>query len=411
MKIFISYRRAEDNKSYLVGQVHERLATEFGAENVFRDIYDISGGQEWRSVLEQAVNECKVMLVMIGPDWASLSGSDGQKRLFNPNDVTRWEVETGLKRSREKQATVIPVLVLEAMMPKRSELPETLQDLLEKNYVRLRNYPDFNHDFETLIRDIRASQGFSSGDIPIEHYEPETIYLSAGSFWMGSDAGDGIPAYETPQHEVSLPNFRLGKFPVTNIQYEYFISERKLEVPRQLGWEGQLVPKGREQYPVTGVTWYEALAYCEWLSQQTRRSYTLPNEAQWEKACRAGERCLYPWGNVFVSGQCNQGGQSLVPVDHFPPQNEFGFYDMVGNIRQWTCTIWEQGDTSQPSPYPWKDDGRNNLNANSETPRVLRGSSMKDPLLLHRCTARRGDLPESRGYIGARYGFRVLMKV
>jgi formylglycine-generating enzyme required for sulfatase activity len=410
MKIFISYRRAEDNKSYLVGHIHERLAAVFGAENVFRDIYDISGGQEWRSVLEKAVNECKVMLVVIGPDWASLSGSDGQKRLFDPNDVTRWEVESGLKRSREKQATVIPVLVLEAVTPKRSELPGTLQDLLEKNYVRLRNYPDFNYDFETLIRDLRASQGFSSGDIPIEHYEPETIYVSAGSFWMGSESGEGIPAYETPQHEVTLPSFRIGKYPVTNIQYEYFISEKKVEVPRQLGWEGQRAPKGREQYPVTGVTWYEALAYCQWLSQQTKRPYTLPNEAQWEKACRAGEHCLYPWGNDFVPGRCNQGGESLAPVDHFPPQNEFGFYDLVGNIRQWTCTTWEQGDAPQPSPYPWKEDGRNDLNANSETPRVLRGCSMKDPSLLHRCSARKGDLPERRGYTGARYGFRVLMR-
>lgn len=411
MKIFISYRRAEDNKSYLVGHIHERLAAEFGAEDVFRDTYDISGGQEWRSVLERAADECKVMLVVIGPDWSSLSNSDGRMRLFDPNDVTRWEVETGLKRSREKQGTVIPVLVLEAEQPKKSELPETLWDLLEKNYVRLRNYPDFNHDFEILVRDIRASQGFSSGDIPLEHYEPETIYLSAGSFWMGSEIREGIPAYETPQHEVTLPSFRIGKYPVTNIQYEYFISETKVEVPRQLGWDGQRVLKGREQYPVAGVTWYEALAYCEWLSQKTNRPYTLPNEAQWEKASRDGEPCLYPWGNVFDPGRCNQGRESLAPVNHFPPQNGFGFYDMVGNIRQWTCTIWEQGDAAQDSPYPWKEDGRNNLNANSETPRVLRGSGMKDPPLLHRCSARRGDLPESRGYVGARYGFRVLMKV
>ena len=179
MKIFISYRRAEDNKSYLVGNIHERLVAEFGAENVFRDTYDISGGQEWKSVLERAANECKIMLVVIGPDWVSLSDPDGRKRLFDPNDVTRWEVETGLKRSREKQATVIPVLVLEAGTPKKSELPETLWDLLEKNCVRLRNYPDFNRDFEILVRDIRASQSFAGGDMQLRHYEREAFQLSA----------------------------------------------------------------------------------------------------------------------------------------------------------------------------------------------------------------------------------------
>lgn len=411
MKIFISYRRDEDNKSYLVGNIHERLAAAFGSQSVFRDTNDISGGEAWRSVLEGALNECTAMLVIIGPDWARLSLPDGQKRLFDPNDVTRWEVETGLKRSREKKAAIIPVLVMDAKIPAKTELPESLHELLDKNVVRLRNYPDFNHDFEILVRDIRRSHGFASVDIPIQYYEPETIYLSEGPFWMGSEPGEGIPAYETPQHEVTLPSFRIGKYLVTNIQYEYFISETKVEVPRQLGWEGQRVPKGNEQYPVAGVTWYEALAYCEWLSQETKRSYSLPSEAQWEKSCRGSALCFYPWGDEFDPARCNHGRPAISSVDQYPAQNDFGCFDLVGSLRQWTCTIWEQGDSLQASPYPWREDKRNDLNANSETPRVLRGSGMKDSPLLHRCSARRGDLPESRGYINARYGFRVLMKV
>ena len=152
MKIFISYRRAEDNKSYIVGTIHERLEKVFGKEDVFRDTYDISGGADWRAVLEREINSCKVMLVIIGPDWANLTSANGEKRLFDPNDVTRWEVETGLRRSREENITLIPVLVTGAAIPRREELPEGLHPLLEKHVIHLRNFPDFVDRHTLIIR-------------------------------------------------------------------------------------------------------------------------------------------------------------------------------------------------------------------------------------------------------------------
>jgi formylglycine-generating enzyme required for sulfatase activity len=411
MRIFISYRRAEDDRTYLVGQIHERLASVFGGENVFRDISAIHGGDDWRAILGREIHSCKVMLVVIGPDWATLADAAGHRRLLDPDDVTRWEVETGLLRSRAGQAVVIPLLVLEAQIPRQGDLPESLWPLLEKNGVRLRNYPDFQRDFETLVQDIRLSLGYASDDITVEPYEPETICIAGGPFWMGCRPVENIPHYETPLHEASLPDFRIGMYPVTNKQYEVFVAEARIEVPRQLGWEGQRVPGGREKYPVTGVTWYDALAYCQWLSRKTGRSYSLPSEAQWEKACRGGNACLYPWGDEFDPSRCNQGRGGVASVDSCPAQNDFGLFDLVGNLRQWTCTLWEQGDSPQPSPYPWREDGRNDLNAGSETPRVLRGGAVQDPPLQQRCSVRRGDYPESRGFVGARYGFRVVMKI
>jgi formylglycine-generating enzyme required for sulfatase activity len=351
------------------------------------------------------------MLVVIGPDWANLSHSDGTKRLFDPKDVTRWEVETGLRRSREGTVTVIPVLVLDAPIPSSHDLPDTLQPLLEKNVVRLRNFPDFNTDVGRLVHDIRKSQGFMVDDIPVAYFEPRTLSIAEGTFSMGSPSGAGISLYESPQHQVTLPSYRIGQFPVTNAQFEEYILEMKREVPRQMGWDGQNVPKGLEKHPVTGVTWYEAIAYCGWLSQKTGRSYLLPSEAQWEKACRAGGLCTFPWGDEFEPDRCNHGGLQVTPVDQYPAQNGFGCYDLVGNVLQWTCTIWEQEGSPGTTPYPWQEDGRNDLNANSETPRVIRGSSMKDDLLLNRCSARRGDFPNRRGFVGARYGFRLVMKV
>src|SRR6187397_2862909 len=129
MKIFISYRRVEDNRSNIVYIIHDKLSAVFGKENIFRDTRNIIPGTEWEGRLEQEVNSCKVMLLVIGPDWTTLPDDKGNKRLFKAEDVTRWEVETGLNRRREEGISVIPVLVGGAKPPAREDLPETLHDL------------------------------------------------------------------------------------------------------------------------------------------------------------------------------------------------------------------------------------------------------------------------------------------
>jgi serine/threonine-protein kinase len=266
---------------------------------------------------------------------------------------------------------------------------------------------------ERLIRDMRRSRGFAEEDISIQYFEPKTVFIADGPFLMGSAVGQGITAHETPQHEILLPAFRIGKFPVTNAQYEEFVQQTGKLVTPSMGWEGQRVPKGLENHPVSGVTWYEALAYCEWLSQKTGRSYMIPNEAQWEKACRGGETTLYPWGNEFHPQRSNQGSSSLAPVDAYPPQNEYGLFDLVGNVRQWTCSLWGEKRIApdRSFAYPWRDDRRNDLLASRQVRRVVRGSSMKEESSLLRCSARSGQAPDDPGLPGMRHGFRVAMKV
>jgi formylglycine-generating enzyme required for sulfatase activity len=347
------------------------------------------------------------MLVVIGPQWVNITDTKGNKRLNDPNDYTRIEVETGLSN---KAILVIPVLVMDAMMPLAQNIPESLSDLLFRNAISVRNDPDFDHDMQRLIKGINQARG---GLVPllVQYFEPETAYIPAGPFLMGSEVGIGIPSYETPQHEVKLPAYRIGKYPVTNNQYEEFVRDTHRAVPPEMGWEGLKVPKGLDKLPVTGVTWYEALAYCEWLSEKTGRSYTLPNEAQWEKACRGGKKSTYPWGDEFDSERCHNGRSTLAPVDAYPPQNDFGCFDFVGNVHQWTCTLWgEKRITPDPNfSYPWKDDRRNDLNANRQMRRVVRGSSMKDEINQLRCSVRSGQAPDNIGLPGFRHGFRVVL--
>jgi hypothetical protein len=116
MKIFISYRRADS--TYLIGRIRDRLMTAFGDQSVFRDLDDIPAGVDFRTALERETNGCKVMLVIIGPQWAGITDNKGNKRLFNPGDYTRIEVETGLERLKENGTMVIPVLVMNALIRK-----------------------------------------------------------------------------------------------------------------------------------------------------------------------------------------------------------------------------------------------------------------------------------------------------
>jgi len=382
----------------------------FGDQSVFRDLDDIPAGVDFRTVLERETNGCNVMLVIIGPQWTGIMDGKGNKRLFDPGDYTRIEVEAGIKRLEKQKAMVIPVLVMNASMPSAADLPESLSQLTYQNAISIRNDPDFNNDMERLIRDMKRAEDIEE-DIAIQYFEAETIHIPEGNFWMGSSEETGITAFETPRHEVKLPSYRIGKYPVTNAQYEEFIHETGRLVTPSMGWDGQKVPNGFEKHPVSGVTWYESLAYCQWLSKKTGRNYSLPNEAQWEKSCRGGRSFIYPWGDESDPKRSNQGCSTLAPVDAYPPQNELGCFDMVGNIRQWTCTLWGEKRIAPDLQfaYPWKNDRRNDLSANGQIRRVVRGSSFKDSATMLRCSARSGQVPNDVGFPEARHGFRVVL--
>ena len=149
MKIFISYRRADSK--YVVDRIRDRLKGAFDEDAIFRDIESIPLGQNFSDVLNQSTSTCDVMLVVIGPQWAGITDSQGNKRLADPGDYTRLEVETGLAN---KKILVIPVLVMGAQMPAADDIPESLRALLFRNAISVRNDPDFTPDMERLIEGI-----------------------------------------------------------------------------------------------------------------------------------------------------------------------------------------------------------------------------------------------------------------
>ena len=257
---------------------------------------------------------------------------------------------------------------------------------------------------------IEMPTGDARPVIERQPWEPETILIEGGTFLMGSDHGEGIPEHETPQREVFLPDYRIGRYPVMNCEYEVFLREAKRSANPEMRWDGNSPFRGEERHPVTGVTWCDAMAYCQWLRDKTGRHYTLPCEAYWEKAARGVDGRLYPWGD-WEADRCNQGQWESAPVDKYPPQSTFGCFDMVGNAPEWTSTLWGQSPL-EPDPryrYPWQGDGRDDLRANSQIRRVVRGGAAADPPDKLRCASRTSALPLQPGPFGKRHGFRVMI--
>ncbi len=249
-------------------------------------------------------------------------------------------------------------------------------------------------------------------NLPRQLFEPETVYVPSGAFWMGTDDPDS-PSFTRPRHKVSLPAFRVGKFPLTNRQYAEFVRQTKRIVPPEMGWAGQNPPAGQEDFPVQGATWYDAMDYCKWLSEKTGRTYRLPTEAEWEKAARGEDGRRYPWGDAWDPARCSSGVSDSQAVDAHPAQSVYGCYDLVGNIREWTLSLWGP-DRLQPvasSLYPWAEDARNDITASKLIRRVIRGAGQGDTPESLTCYARNAYIPDKAGPPGKRHGFRVVMEV
>ncbi|MGB5685211.1 MAG: SUMF1/EgtB/PvdO family nonheme iron enzyme, partial [Candidatus Electrothrix sp.] len=154
---------------------------------------------------------------------------------------------------------------------------------------------------------------------------PEMIMLPGGHFQMGDES-------EGPIHEVKLDSFAIGRYPVMFADYDAFCDATGREKPDDRGW-------GRGSRPVINVTWQDAVDYCEWLSQETGRTYRLPTEAEWEYVCRAGSEAAYCFGDdekllgEYAWYEKNSEGKTH-PVGE-KEANAWGLHDMHGNVWEW----------------------------------------------------------------------------
>jgi DNA/RNA endonuclease G (NUC1) len=145
-KIFISYRRLDSGD--VTGRIYDHLCQKFRSDDVFKDVDSIPLGTDFRSVITNTVQSCDVAVVIIGKDWLTATNSKGMRRLDDPDDFVRLEIEGALKR----KIPLIPVLVRGAELPSAEDLPQSLRDLVFRNAIKVRPDPDFKNDVGRLVR-------------------------------------------------------------------------------------------------------------------------------------------------------------------------------------------------------------------------------------------------------------------
>ncbi|MBV1878479.1 MAG: formylglycine-generating enzyme family protein [Pseudomonadales bacterium] len=198
---------------------------------------------------------------------------------------------------------------------------------------------------------IKPSNTFSDS-LLVGGQGPRMVNIPVGSFMMGSPVGEeGRREDESPQHKVTLSRkFALGMMEVTFAEYDLFARSTRRPLPDDEGW-------GRAQRPVINVSWHDATAYVEWLSEQTGASYRLPTEAEWEYAARAGSSSRYNWGDSPSGKHANGSEYFGWPADGFSNQtapvgsfiaNNFGLFDMHGNVREWVPDCWHNSYKGAP---------------------------------------------------------------
>lgn len=148
--IFVSYRRTDS--ADVTGRIYDRLTEHFGRERIFKDVDSIPLGVNFKQHLENAVMECRLLLVIIGQRWTGREGGSAKSNITDPIDFVRIELETAIRRS----LPIIPVLVQGARMPRPEDLPDSLQALVYYNAIEVRPDPDFHSDVTRLIAGIEG---------------------------------------------------------------------------------------------------------------------------------------------------------------------------------------------------------------------------------------------------------------
>jgi Uncharacterized conserved protein len=347
--------------------------------------------------------------------------------LTNLADAYLADGQKDLARKRAEEALAlldshtVPASSWSDTEPQRGEIRRSAQRILEKLHaapVALPAVASSGRVPDTVFRDCRDC--------------PEMVVVPAGNFSMGSSASekswavsqDATPASvsdESPQHQVSLRSFALGKYDVTRGEYAAFVRETGYSAGDGCGHDGATWKKQAgvswqnpgfsqsERDPVVCVSWQDARAYVSWLNGKVRRlistssdgPYRLPSESEWEYASRAGTTTRFWWGDdaggtaahAWYKG--NAGWQTH-PVGS-KPANPFGLYDMAGNVWQWTEDCYAESYADAPMDGSAMETGKSCL-------RVDRGGSwFYPPWLLRAATRERNPA----GYRDLIMGFRV----
>lgn len=362
------------------------------------DIDTIEPGEDFVTVIENAVGSCEILIAVIGRNWLSTTAGTAP-RLHDPKDFVRLEIASALRRN----IRVIPILVQRASMPKQQDLPDELAQFTRRNALELSDL-DWQNDVAQLINlmDRILGENLTNGEsdlnglrrkrtalivasiivaviigigiiwalqvpsvenqtanasaalqreqatnaLPVTELRPPAgmVYVPGGEFMMGRNSDD---PRESPAHKVTVNPFYIDAHEVTCAEYKIYLDANP-DQPAPFNWVNRNIPDASAGLPVTAIDWYQAKAFAAWSGKR------LPTEEEWEFAARGTKGHIYPWGNVWEARLANVQKKNLTEAGKFPGLSPYGAVDMVGNAWEWTAsplTAYPNGTLSEvPAP-------------------------------------------------------------
>lgn len=392
VRIFLAH--AKEDKDAVI-QLYDRLQQQ--GYKPWLDKKDLLGGQLWDDEIKKAIDSSDIFI-------ACLSNRSVEKRGY-----VQKEFRMALQKCGdlpEGKIFLIPLRLDNCDIPnlRQREYGINIRDYQWIDYFEDDGFKQLvktiNHHFPSAARPQIVGSNEQSEIVDNllkiinlgKGVDLELVHIPAGTFQMGeptSEKKDDM-YYERPQHKVTVPEFWMGKFPVTQAQYEAVMDNNPSRFPGT-------------NYPVETVSWYDAVAFCEKASKQTGMTLRLPSEAEWEYACRAGTTTPFHFGKTITIEQANYSGMynKTTFVGCFSA-NAFGLYDMHGNVREWCQDHWHENYKNAPQDgSPWINGGDANC-------RVLRGGSWAYPCRFCCSAYRYFATPGNRS---STFGLRVVCSV
>ncbi len=366
IQIFLAHAK-EDKEA--VSELYDRL-NEAGYKP-WLDEKDLLPGQNWQSEISRVIKNSQLFIACLSKRSIAKQGFVQQEFRMAINQAAKLPSES---------IYLIPLRLDDCEIPdlRQNEYGLNLRDIHWLNYWEVDGFDKLekaiSHQYESFAQDQSFSEDVkeqkpsipqksdddrnSSGvhkpqvekleEVRRKKSQDQYLYLTedlgngiklevmsipGGTFFMGSPGDEGSD-FEKPQHEVTVSSFYMGKYPITQAQYQKVMGKN-------------LSKFKSDDRPVEQVTWDEAVDFCKKLSNQTGKKYRLPTEAEWEYACRAGTTTSYYFDDTITKELANYRGNETTSAGQFSP-NIFGLYDMHGNVWEWCQDNWHENYNNAP---------------------------------------------------------------